>query len=175
MRFRKQKMKREWKIRNSGCALLLAAILLVTAGCTSKSNIGSVEEDYSTEPFSVSSEYEEDEGLYNSWIKKTETEETEPEAEPNEIPQDITESEAKNRVLAEVMRVSGAEDPEVDQTSAAIVDENEDAYLVSINVYENIDGDLEETENTGSMGTEYYRVDKRTGEVRYLTQNSDFR
>ena len=164
-------MKREWNLKVKGCALLLSGLLLMTAGCTPKKDILSVQEEDPAEE-QYDSSFEEEEGLYDSWIKKKDAEES--EVDENEIPVDITESEATGLVLAEVMRISGEEDPDVDQTSARVIDQNSEAYLVSINLYEMSENPATDGNSSGSIVTELYRVDKRTGEVRYLTDAGDF-
>ena len=164
-------MKREWNLKVKGCALLLSGCLLMTAGCTPKKQLSSVQEEIPAEEQFASS-FEEEEGLYDSWVKKKEAEE--PEVDENEIPADITESEATGLVLAEVMRISGEEDPDIDQTSVKVIDQNDDAFLVSINLYEMSAAD-QDGNASSSVVTELYRVDKRTGEVLYLTDAGDFR
>lgn len=160
-------MNRKNDLRILAC-VLLCLLLLMTAGCTSKKELLSVEQEVPAEE-QYDSSYEEEEGLYDKWVKKNETEE--PEIEESEIPVDITESEATGLVLAEVMRISGEEDPDVDQTSARVVDQNEEAYLVSIVIY----GPSGDNGESGPGSTELYRVDKKTGEILYLTDAGDFR
>ena len=131
--------------------VLLMGLLLVMTGCTSRNNIVSVEDDYSS--YSV----EEDEGEDTLLkIKEPEDPLLEDGAEESEPAAVMTESEAKNLALAAAMRVADQAGEEVDQTSVQVLDQDEDAYYVSV--------------NHGGY-SEVYRVDRNSWEVSDLDGN----
>ena len=167
-------MKKIWNPKMRFCALMLAGFMFAAAGCTSKNSISSVQEEETiTEQIPVDPE---NEGLYNQWIHKEDANDQELEPAETEYTADLSESDAKNRALAEAMQRSGEDASEVDQTSVKIQNQNENAYLVSVNYYggEREDSSDGTWEVSGSGGTEWYRVDKRTGEVSYLTSENEF-
>ncbi len=132
--------------------VLLMGILIIMTGCTSRNNIVSVEEEFSSS-YSVEKDEGEDTLLK---IKEPEDPLLEEASEESEPAAAMTESEAKNLALAAAMRVAEKMGEEVDQTSVQVLDQDEDVYYVSV-------------DHAGN--SEIYRVDKNSREVSDLDGN----
>ena len=138
-------------------ALLLVCLLLIMAGCTAKSAVMSSENE---EPNRISSEeYDE-----NDTLLKIKEPEDQPAYEVDETPEEstgITEAEALERVLAVAMRIADQDGLAVDQTSVRILDQDADAFYVSVAF---------DPGDSGSDGrSDSYRVDRYSGDVSSLS------